>query len=154
MSAGGYTLAQDADALCLDFLCVALCFCAVLYCPHQTQGMEYLHAKNIVHFDLKTANLLVGMRVSEAVSWQEGLTFTKGVGGLTVTQGAGAQEEELHRRSRILLWLCVPCSLVCLWCVPAQDKTPICKVADFGLSKQKQQTYVTGVATLRGTLPW
>jgi serine/threonine protein kinase len=48
--------------------------------------MEYLHGKNIVHFDLKTANLLVGMR----------------------------------------------------------DKTPICKVADFGLSKQKQQTYVTG----------
>jgi serine/threonine protein kinase len=49
--------------------------------------MEYLHGKNIVHFDLKTANLLVGMR----------------------------------------------------------DKTPICKVADFGLSKQKQQTYVTGM---------
>lgn len=48
--------------------------------------MDYLHCKNIVHFDLKTANLLVGMR----------------------------------------------------------DKTPICKVADFGLSKQKQQTYVTG----------
>lgn len=24
--------------------------------------MEYLHNKNIVHFDLKTANLLVGMR--------------------------------------------------------------------------------------------
>eukprot|EP00878_Enallax_costatus_P038265 GHUV01043451.1.p1 GENE.GHUV01043451.1~~GHUV01043451.1.p1 ORF type:complete len:121 (+),score=38.39 GHUV01043451.1:313-675(+) len=58
--------------------------------------MDYLHSKHIVHFDLKTANLLVGMR----------------------------------------------------------DKTPICKVADFGLSKQKQQTYVTGVATLRGTLPW
>jgi serine/threonine protein kinase len=26
------------------------------------QGMEYLHSKQIVHFDLKTANLLVGMR--------------------------------------------------------------------------------------------
>lgn len=50
------------------------------------QGMDYLHSKSIVHFDLKTANLLVGMR----------------------------------------------------------DKTPICKVADFGLSKQKQQTFVTG----------
>jgi serine/threonine protein kinase len=48
--------------------------------------MNYLHNKRIVHFDLKTANLLVGMR----------------------------------------------------------DKTPICKVADFGLSKQKQQTFVTG----------
>ena len=50
--------------------------------------MNYLHTKRIVHFDLKTANLLVGMR----------------------------------------------------------DKTPICKVADFGLSKQKQQTFVTGKA--------
>lgn len=50
------------------------------------QGMDYLHSKHIVHFDLKTANLLVGMR----------------------------------------------------------DKMPICKVADFGLSKQKQQTFVTG----------
>lgn len=58
--------------------------CHALFCC--LQGMEYLHGKNIVHFDLKTANLLVGMR----------------------------------------------------------DKTPICKVADFGLSKQKQQTYVTG----------
>lgn len=26
------------------------------------QGMDYLHCKHIVHFDLKTANLLVGMR--------------------------------------------------------------------------------------------
>lgn len=38
--------------------------------------------------------------------------------------------------------------------VGMRDKTPICKVADMGLSKQKQQTFVTGVATLRGTLPW
>lgn len=28
------------------------------------------------------------------------------------------------------------------------------QVADFGLSKQKQQTYVSGVASSRGTLPW
>lgn len=26
------------------------------------QGMDYLHSKRIVHFDLKTANLLVGFR--------------------------------------------------------------------------------------------
>jgi hypothetical protein len=25
-----------------------------------------------------------------------------------------------------------------------RDKTPVCKVADMGLSKQKQQTFVTG----------
>lgn len=58
--------------------------------------MEYLHLKRIVHFDLKTGNLLVGFR----------------------------------------------------------GKSPTCKVADFGLSKQRQQTYVTGVTSLRGTLPW
>lgn len=28
------------------------------------------------------------------------------------------------------------------------------QVADFGLSKQKVQTYVTGVNSQRGTLPW
>ncbi len=42
------------------------------------QGMEYLHAKHIVHFDLKSGNLLLGYR----------------------------------------------------------DRRPVCKVADFGLSKQ------------------
>ncbi|KAI8470843.1 MAG: kinase-like domain-containing protein [Monoraphidium minutum] len=60
------------------------------------RGMDYLHSKRIVHFDLKTANLLVGFR----------------------------------------------------------ERSPCCKVADFGLSKQKQATYVSGVSSLRGTLPW
>lgn len=60
------------------------------------QGMEYLHSKNIVHFDLKSANLLLGYR----------------------------------------------------------DRRAICKVADFGLSKQKRETYVSGVSSQRGTLPW
>lgn len=58
-------------------------------------GMEYLHSKNIVHFDLKCENLLVNMR-------------------------------DAHR--------------------------PICKVGDFGLSKVKHQTLVSG--GVRGTLPW
>ncbi|WIA07913.1 hypothetical protein OEZ85_007392 [Tetradesmus obliquus] len=35
-----------------------------------------------------------------------------------------------------------------------KDRTPIVKVADFGLAKRRQQTYVTGVDSLRGTLPW
>ncbi|XVF68382.1 hypothetical protein PTKIN_Ptkin10aG0201200 [Pterospermum kingtungense] len=58
-------------------------------------GMEYLHSKNIVHFDLKCDNLLVNLK--DAVR-------------------------------------------------------PICKVGDFGLSKIKRTTLVTG--GVRGTLPW
>eukprot|EP00249_Psilotum_nudum_P024094 c29091_g1_i1 orf=710-5935(-) len=58
-------------------------------------GMEYLHSKSIVHFDLKCENLLVNMR---------------------------------------------------------DPLRPICKVGDFGLSKVKHHTLVSG--GVRGTLPW
>ncbi|XP_047090742.1 dual specificity protein kinase shkD-like [Lolium rigidum] len=58
-------------------------------------GMEYLHSKDIVHFDLKSDNLLVNVK---------------------------------------------------------DPSRPICKVADFGLSKMKQATMVSG--GMRGTLPW
>jgi len=58
-------------------------------------GMEYLHNKRVVHFDLKCENLLVNMR---------------------------------------------------------DPQRPICKVGDFGLSKIKHQTLVSG--GVRGTLPW
>lgn len=58
-------------------------------------GMEYLHMKNIVHFDLKCDNLLVNMR---------------------------------------------------------DPQRPICKVGDFGLSRIKRTTLVSG--GVRGTLPW
>ncbi|KAK7313896.1 hypothetical protein VNO77_39101 [Canavalia gladiata] len=58
-------------------------------------GMEYLHSKNIVHFDLKCDNLLVNLK---------------------------------------------------------DTLRPICKVGDFGLSKIKRNTLVTG--GVRGTLPW
>ncbi|XP_043703299.1 uncharacterized protein LOC122653512 [Telopea speciosissima] len=58
-------------------------------------GMEYLHSKNIVHFDLKCDNLLVNMRDSQR---------------------------------------------------------PVCKVGDFGLSRIKRNTLVSG--GVRGTLPW
>ncbi|KAF6141133.1 hypothetical protein GIB67_006578 [Kingdonia uniflora] len=58
-------------------------------------GMEYLHSKNIVHFDLKCDNLLVNMR---------------------------------------------------------DTQRPICKVGDFGLSRIKRNTLVSG--GVRGTLPW
>ncbi|TQD95962.1 hypothetical protein C1H46_018449 [Malus baccata] len=58
-------------------------------------GMEYLHSKNIVHFDLKCDNLLVNLR---------------------------------------------------------DPQRPICKVGDFGLSRIKRNTLVSG--GVRGTLPW
>ncbi|EFN59213.1 hypothetical protein CHLNCDRAFT_12394, partial [Chlorella variabilis] len=57
------------------------------------KGMEYLHSKSLVHFDLKSANLLLGYR----------------------------------------------------------DRRPICKVADFGLSKQASSWRR---CSQRGTLPW
>ncbi|KAL0349099.1 UNVERIFIED_CONTAM: Dual specificity protein kinase splA [Sesamum angustifolium] len=58
-------------------------------------GMEYLHLKNIVHFDLKCENLLVNL---------------------------------------------------------GDPQRPVCKVGDFGLSRIKQNTLVSG--GVRGTLPW
>ncbi|GER41670.1 kinase family protein [Striga asiatica] len=58
-------------------------------------GMEYLHLKNIVHFDLKCDNLLVNL---------------------------------------------------------GDSQRPVCKVTDFGLSRIKQNTLVSG--GVRGTLPW
>ncbi|PRW58530.1 alternative oxidase [Chlorella sorokiniana] len=60
------------------------------------KGLEYLHSKSMVHFDVKSSNLLLGYR----------------------------------------------------------DRRPVCKVADFGLVKERMQTYVTGVNSQRGTLPW
>ncbi|GAA0153356.1 non-receptor serine/threonine protein kinase [Lithospermum erythrorhizon] len=58
-------------------------------------GMEYLHSKSIVHFDLKCDNLLVNLK---------------------------------------------------------DPSRPICKVGDFGLSKVRRNTLVSG--GVRGTLPW
>ncbi|KAI4364673.1 hypothetical protein MLD38_020731 [Melastoma candidum] len=58
-------------------------------------GMEYLHLKNIVHFDLKCDNFLVNLK---------------------------------------------------------DPRRPVCKVGDFGLSRIKQNTLVSG--GIRGTLPW
>lgn len=35
-----------------------------------------------------------------------------------------------------------------------RDRRPVCKVADFGLAREKAQTFVSGVTSQRGTLPW
>jgi serine/threonine protein kinase len=39
-----------------------LCTCIVSSGGLGVQGMEYLHNKGIVHFDMKSANLLLGHR--------------------------------------------------------------------------------------------
>jgi hypothetical protein len=31
---------------------------------------------------------------------------------------------------------------------------PVCKVADFGLARERAATFVSGVSSQRGTLPW
>lgn len=80
-----------------NLLMSSLCFCtSSAKGVSALQGMAYLHANNIVHYDLKSANLLLG------------------------------------------------------YC----DRRAVCKVADFGLFKQKCDTYVGNVTSLRGTLPW
>lgn len=60
------------------------------------KGMDYLHKKSIVHFDLKSPNLLLGYR----------------------------------------------------------DRRPVCKVSDFGLARERANTFISGVNSQRGTLPW
>eukprot|EP00887_Chlorella_sp_A99_P004451 scaffold30.g4451.t1 len=68
---------------------------------HAVNGMAYLHAQHVVHFDVKPDNLLV-----------DGDWLTSGAAGPTV------------------------------------------KVADFGLSKHKYNTFCSNVHDLRGTLPY
>ncbi|KAG6516173.1 hypothetical protein ZIOFF_026622 [Zingiber officinale] len=66
-------------------------------------GMEYLHSRNVVHFDLKCDNLLVNLKDSSR-------PICKAIGGYLI------------------------------------------QVCDFGLSKMKLHTMVSG--GVRGTLPW
>lgn len=51
-------------------------------------------------------------------------------------------------------WSPVTNRCLLLWNVICDLHFRIVQVADFGLSKQKQQTYVSGVSSSRGTLPW
>ena len=106
-------------------------------CP-ATQGMEYLHNKGIVHFDMKSANLLLGHRDRRIICKVRTLLTTP----RSLVVGPAPICNNRHVPS---LWR-AGASHASVW-ASAQ-------VADFGLSKQKQQTYVSGVSSSRGTLPW
>lgn len=91
-------------------------------------GMEYLHGKNIVHFDLKSDNLLVNLRdlhrpICKVSDWS-GLAF------------------------KMVLFA----AILLLFQNAFSDHNKICQVGDLGLSKVKCQTLISG--GVRGTLPW
>jgi serine/threonine protein kinase len=100
------------------------------------QGLDYLHSKRLVHFDLKSANLLVTMRdkvpcvkladmgrewpaaSASAADWYTEQTITGLTDCLLRTDGAGAQQRQ---RAGTVHLLCVV-SRLCLACccsVPA-----------------------------------
>lgn len=112
--------------------------------------MEYLHSKALVHFDMKSSNLLLGYRdrrpvckvrvenqrpAGRACLWKDSPALP--------SKDVGASNLHATTPSHS------PASSA-----PATPPSLSTQVADFGLSKQKLQTYVTGVNSQRGTLPW
>lgn len=57
---------------------------------------------------------------------------------------SGLLQDQVQAMASLSLW----------WSVSLDAALLFTQVADFGLSKQKQQTYVSGVSSSRGTLPW
>lgn len=111
---------------------------------HATNGLAYLHELRVVHFDLKPDNLLLEAPSPGAAAaaldaaWHAG-SSGGGVGTphSGVSNGAAGAASPADAAAAV-----------------AGAAAPVLKVADFGLSKHKLNSYVSNCRDLRGTLPY
>ncbi|CAH2317031.1 serine threonine- kinase A-Raf [Pelobates cultripes] len=76
------------------------------------QGMDYLHAKNIIHRDLKSNNIFL----------HEGLTVKIGDFGLATVKTRWSGSQQVEQPSGSILWM------VSVWCIFGHF--PVCHVQD------------------------
>jgi serine/threonine protein kinase len=106
-------------------------------------GMEYLHSKSIVHFDLKCDNLLVNMRDPQRPICKVALNAPEASGIVIRTLCF------MPVNSKMPPYF-FPSILMSVYCSINNMYHP--QVGDFGLSRIKRNTLVSG--GVRGTLPW